>query len=249
MWDYRWWPNCVDTICSPGHQSVRQLSEGTDRDRVSCMILCHSWIVNDTSPFPLLSPSLLPIYLPPSLPLSFTLPFHHAFMQRYLHQMDYLLEFAMTDDERGKWKDAENLCTSAIEFALEAVSTCIVDTYMYPLFYVCSLLPHLLPYSFALFPSLLILLPSLFSFSPPLFLFFHYNIQQKRMKNPTCKAKLLKLTTHAVERVELLKQKDTASALDLDKLDQLPPPSAKPRGGLSKSSARGGSNELEKVYG
>ena len=71
------------------------------------------------------------------------------------------------------------------------------------------------------------------------------------MRDPTCKDKLLKITTHAVERVEQLKQKNTASALDIDKLlDQLPPPpSAEPRGGLSKSSARGGSNTMRKNMG
>ena len=71
------------------------------------------------------------------------------------------------------------------------------------------------------------------------------------MRDPTCKAKLLKITTQAVERVEQLKQKNAASAPDLEKLlDQLPPPpSTEPCGGLSKSSARGGSNTMRKFMG
>ena len=36
--------------------------------------------------------------------------------------MEYLFEVALTDDERGRRKEAESLYKSAIEFALEAVS-------------------------------------------------------------------------------------------------------------------------------
>ena len=36
--------------------------------------------------------------------------------------MEYLFEVALTDDERGRRKEAENLYSSAIEFAIEAVS-------------------------------------------------------------------------------------------------------------------------------
>jgi calpain-7 len=113
---------------------------------------------------------------------------------RHLRQMEYLLEFAMGDDAKGKWKDAENLYNSAIEFALEA---------------------------------------------------------QKKISDPTSKAKLLNITTQAVERVEQLKQKSAPSTPDLDKLpDQLPlPPSTEPRGGLSKTSARGGSTTTRKFMG
>lgn len=36
--------------------------------------------------------------------------------------MEYLFEVALTDDERGRRKEAESLYSSAIEFAIEAVS-------------------------------------------------------------------------------------------------------------------------------
>jgi calpain-7 len=114
--------------------------------------------------------------------------------RRYLQQMEYLFEVALTDDERGRRKEAGSLYKSAIEFALEA---------------------------------------------------------QKKIRDPAEKAKLLALTTQAVERLEQLKQKSEASAPGLDDLlDQLPPPpSSEPLKGTSKTSGQGASATTRKFIG
>lgn len=104
-------------------QLVRQLSARTvDRDRVSCALGMFQlaslllWLCSRFKSFP------------PSISLSPTLP---PSLQRYLQQMEYLFEVAMTDDERGKWKEAESLYNSAIEFALEAVSIIVCHVWLW----------------------------------------------------------------------------------------------------------------------
>ena len=102
-----------------------------------------------------------------------------------------------------------------------------------------------------LYHTLSPLSPPLLSFSPPLFLSplpsFFLPLQQKKLGDPAHKAKLLSITSKAVERLEQLKQKDGPSAPSLDDLlNQMPlPPTGDPKlapGGKasSKYSPRGG---------
>ena len=157
--------------------------------------------------------------------------------------MEYLFEVALKDDERGRSKEAESLYKSAIEFALEAVrKRIIVCRYLVCLNFVdgCVNSKYLVARKDKQH-TVRILCP----FRPLIF-------QQKKIGDQANKTKLLTLTTKAIERLEQLKQKNKASAPELDDLlDQLPPPpSSDPLKGSSKaSSGRGPSSTNRKFIG
>ena len=45
-----------------------------------------------------------------------------ACLQKYMHQIEYLLDLALLDDKRGRRSEASKMYSCAIEVALEAVS-------------------------------------------------------------------------------------------------------------------------------
>ena len=52
-------------------------------------------------------------------------------LQKVLRQVEYLIEVAMRDDEKGDVKEAEKLYTCAVEVALQAVGCeeCILNVF------------------------------------------------------------------------------------------------------------------------